>query len=114
MKKIKILFEGISQNPGGIENFVYNIYKNMDKDLYDVSFLVDGNVKIAYYDDYEKDGCNFFYTENRKKSYFKYLKDLKEIYTKNQFDIIHINVMSFSLFERITYACKYSNAEVIV
>lgn len=114
MKKIKVLFEGISQNPGGIENFVYNIYKNMDKDLYDVSFLVDDNVKIAHYDDYEKDGCKFFYTENRKKSYFKYLKDLKEIYTQNQFDIIHINVMSYSLFERITYACKYSDAKVIV
>lgn len=114
MNKIKILFEGISQNLGGIETFVYNLYKNLDKNKYEISFLVDKELKIAYYEEYKKDGCNFLYTENRKRNYFKYLKDLKEIYTKNQFDIIHINVMSYSLFERITYACKYSNAKIIV
>ena len=112
--KIKILIEGISQNIGGIETFVYNLYKNMDKSKYEICFLVDGQTKIAYYDEYQKDGCRFFYTENRKKNYFKYLKDLKNIYTNNEFDIIHINVMSYSLFERIVYACKYSNAKIIV
>ena len=114
MKKIKILFEGISQNLGGIETFVYNLYQNLDKEKYEIFFLVDKNIKIVYENEYKKDGCVFFYTENRKKNYFKYLEDLKEIYTKNQFDIIHINVMSYSLFERIEYACKYSKAKVIV
>lgn len=114
MKKIKILFEGLSQNIGGIENYVYNLYKNIDKSKYDISFLVDGDIKIAYYDQYKSEGCDFFYTENRKKSYTKYLKDLKKIYSENQFDIIHINVMSYSLFERITMACKYSKAKIIV
>ena len=114
MKKIKILIAGISQNLGGIEVFVYNLYKNLDKEKYDVSFLVDKMYKVAFFDEYQKDGCKFFYVENRKKNYLKYLKDLKEIYTKNQFDIIHINAMSYSLFERILYACKYSNAKVVV
>ena len=114
MKKIKILITGISQNLGGIETFVYNLYKSLDKQKYEISFLVDKNLKVVYYDEYKKDGCKFFYTENRKKNYFKYLSGLKEIYTKNQFDIIHINVVSYSLFERILYACKYSNAKVIV
>ena len=114
MKKIKILFEGLSQNLGGIENYVHNLYENIDKSKYDISFLVDGNIKIAYYDQYEKDGCKFYYTENRKKSYTKYLNDLKNIYLNNQFDIIHINVMSYSLFERITMACKHSKAKIIV
>lgn len=113
-KKIKILFAGISQNLGGIETFIYNLYKNLDKNKYEISFLVDKTLKIAYYDEYKKDGCKFFYTENRKKNYFKYLKDLKDIYKNNKFDIIHINVVSYSLFERISYACKYSSAIVIV
>ncbi len=114
MKKIKILFEGLSQNIGGIENYVHNLYENIDKNKYEISFLVDGDIKIAYHNQYEKDGCKFFYTENRKRNYSKYLKDLKNIYLKNEFDIIHINVMSYSLFERITSACKYSNAKIIV
>lgn len=114
MEKKKILFEGVSQNVGGIERFVHDVYTNLDKEKYEISFLVDGKTKIAYYDEYQKDGCKIFYTENRKKNYFRYLKDLKKIYTNNHFDIIHINVMSYSLFERITYACKYSKSNTIV
>ena len=114
MRKIKILFEGLSSNLGGIETFIYNLYSNMDKNKFEISFLVDKNMKIAYYDEYEKDNIKFYYTENRKKNYLKYLHDLKDIYSNNKFDYIHINIMSYSLFERITYACKYSNAQVIV
>lgn len=66
------------------------------------------------HDEYEKDSVKFFEVEDRKKSYLKYLYDLKRIYKDNKFDFIHIHVMSYSLFERITYACKYSNANVIV
>ena len=112
--KIKILIEGISQNIGGIETAIFNIYKNIDKNKYEISFLVDKELTVAYYDEYVKGGCKFFKTENRKKSYYKYLRDLKKIYINNEFDIIHINVMSYSLFERIIYACKYSKAKIIV
>lgn len=114
MRKIKILFEGLSSNLGGIETFIHNLYSNIDKNKFEISFLVDKNMKIAYYDEYEKDNIKFYYTENRKKNYLRYLHDLKDIYSNNKFDYIHINVMSYSLFERITYACKYSNAQVIV
>ena len=31
MRKIKILFEGLSSNLGGIETFIYNLYSNMYK-----------------------------------------------------------------------------------
>ena len=40
MKKIKILYEGISQELGGIETFIYNLYKNIDKEKFEISFLV--------------------------------------------------------------------------
>lgn len=114
MKKIKILYEGLSSNMGGIETYVYNLYKNMDKDKFEISFLIDKGLKISFYDEYKKDGIKFFEVENRKKNYFKYLNDMKKIYKNNDFDYIHINIMSYSLFERITYACKYSSAKVIL
>lgn len=113
-KKIKILYEGLSDNLGGIENYIYNLYKNIDKNLFEISFLVDKGLKIAYYEEYNKDNVKIYEVENRKKNYFKYLKELKKIYKENDFDFIHINIMSYSLFERILYACKYSSAKVIV
>lgn len=114
MDKIKILYEGVSNNLGGIENYIHNLYKYMDKDKFEVSFLIQKGMKIAYHEEYEKDGVKFFEVEDRKKNYFKYLSDLKNVYKNNKFDFIHIHIMSYSLFERITYACKYSNAKVIV
>ena len=111
---MKVLFEGLSPNIGGIETATYSICKYLIKDGHEVSFLVDSNLQIAYQDEYEKHGCKIFRVENRKKSYTKYLNDLKEVYSENNFDIIHINVMSYSLFERILYAYKYSKAKVVV
>ena len=114
VKKIKILYEGISENLGGIETFIYNLYKNINKERFEVYFLLDKGVKIPFQEEYENGGCKFYRIENRKSNYFKYLKELKEVYMHNKFDIVHINIMSYSLFERITYACRYSNAKVIV
>lgn len=114
MKRIRILYEGISANLGGIETFIYNLYKKINKEKFEISFLIDKGLKIAYQEEYEKDGCKFYEIENRKKNYFKYLKELKQVYQNNNFDIIHINIMSYSLFERIIYACKYSKAKVII
>lgn len=111
---MKILFEGLSENVGGIETFTYNLCKYLIKNGHEISFLVDSNLKIAYQGEYEKEGCKIFRTENRKNSYKKYLNDLKKIYLENDFDIIHINVMSYTLFERILYAYKYSKGKVIV
>ncbi len=114
MKKIKILYEGLSENLGGIETFIYNLYRNMDKEKFEIAFLLDKEVKIPFQREYENGGCKFYRIENRKSNYVKYLKELKEVYIYNKFDIIHINVMSYSIFERITYACKYSDAKIIV
>ena len=114
MSKIKILFEGLSNNVGGIETYIYNLYKNIDKEKFEINFLVEKGINIAFEKEYKMDNIKFFEVEDRKKNYFRYLKELKEIYINNKFDFIHINIMSYSLFERITYACKYSNAKIIV
>lgn len=111
---IKILFEGLSNNLGGIETFIYNLIKNADKNKFEFSILLDENIVTPYQDEYQDNGIKIYRVTSRKKNYFKYLKELKKIYQDNQFDYIHINVMSYSLFERITYACKYSKAKVIV
>lgn len=114
MDKIKILYEGLSSNLGGIETFVYNLIKNADKDVFEFYIMLDNEVTMPYQDELEDMGCKIIKVCNRKDSYKQYLSDLKDVYTKNKFDIIHINVMSYSVFERVTYACKYSNSKVIV
>ncbi|MCI6266623.1 MAG: glycosyltransferase [Erysipelotrichaceae bacterium] len=111
---IKILYEGLSNNLGGIETFIYNLIQNIDNTKFEVSILLDENIETPYQAEYQKLGIHFYKISNRKNNYLRYLKDLKKVYQENHFDYIHINIMSYSLFERITYACKYSNAKIIV
>lgn len=114
MEKIKILYEGLSGNLGGIETFVYNLCNNIDNNKFEVSIMLDKNVQFPLKQELENKGCKFFFITNRKENYSKYLEELKKLYINNNFDIIHINIMSYSVYERITYACKYSHAKVIV
>ena len=90
MSKIKILFEGLSNNVGGIETYIYNLYKNIDKEKFEINFLVEKGINIAFEKEYKMDNIKFFEVEDRKKNYFRYLKELKEIYINNKFDFIHI------------------------
>lgn len=114
MKKIKILYVGLSDNMGGIETYIYNLYKNIDKNKFEASFMTFKGMPIYFADELKKDGIKFYEVEDRRKSYTRYIKDLKEVYKNNEFDYIHINMMSYTLFERIILACKYSKAKVIL
>lgn len=99
---------------GGIERFVLNIHKYIDKSKFEISILIFKGRKVCFQDELEKKGVKFFKITNRKKNYIKYLKDLRNIYSENDFDFIHFNIMNFSCFERIFFANKYSKAKLII
>lgn len=112
--KISILYEGLSPNIGGIETYIYNLVRNIDKNKFSIYLLKIKGTTIAFEKEYLEMGITILECENRRKNYWKYLKDLKNIYSKYNFDYIHINLMNYSPYERITYAKKYSNSKIIV
>lgn len=111
MKKIKILYIGMSSNIGGIEKYLINVYRNIDKSKFDINFLSFNNEKLCFYDEIKN---NIIYITHRNKNYFKFIKELKEILRHGNYDIIHINLVEFSFFEPIIYAKKYTNAKIII
>lgn len=113
-RKLKVLFTGLSPNMGGIENFLINVYRNIDKEIIDISFLVFKGNKVCFYDELKASGVKFFEVTHRKQNYFKFIKDLKQIYANNDFDYIHFNLVDFNCPERITLANKYSKAKIII
>lgn len=114
MKKKKILYIGYSSNMGGIERFLINVCMNLNKEKFEISILSSNGEKLYWQDELEKLGIRFLAITARKKNYRQHLKDLKKIYSENNFDIIHFNIMNFSCFERIILAKKYSNARLIL
>ena len=114
MKKIKILMIGMSSNLGGIETYLYNLYRNADKNIFQFDFTNVTEQDIVYKEELEKNGCQIFKLTPRYKNYKKHLEDLKNIFKNNNYDYVHYNIMSFSWYEPIVIANKYSNARIII
>ena len=69
---IRILQLGMTNNPGGVENFVINIYRNIDRNKIQFDFLLDHNApKIAYEDEILSLGGKIYRQYYRRKEFFK-------------------------------------------
>ncbi len=111
MSCIKVLHIGFSANMGGIEKYLINIYRKINKEEIQMDFLILGEQKPCFYEEIKE---NTFFIKDRKENYFAFKKQLKEFLQKSNYDFIHIHLMSFSLFEPIIYAKKYTNANIIL
>ena len=83
---VRILQIGMSSNPGGVENFIMNIYRNIDRSKVQFDFLVDHNLKnIAYEDEIIALGGHIYREYYRRKELFiKGRKSLKSFFKEHQ------------------------------
>lgn len=47
----RVLFFGMTDNPGGVESFLINYYRHIDREKIQFDFLCDTHAKIAYKDE---------------------------------------------------------------
>ena len=82
---IHILQIGMSSNPGGVENFIMNIYRNIDRSKIQFDFLVDHKTeKIAYEDEIISLGRHIYREYYRRKELFtKGRKNLKSFFKEH-------------------------------
>lgn len=111
MERTKILYYGFTGNIGGIEKYLINIYRKIDKRKYDIKFLIFNDEIPCFYDEIKND---IIYITSRRKNYSLFKRELKDIFLNNDFDIVHLNYVDFSCFEPAIYAKKYSNAKIIL
>jgi len=109
---INVLIIGLSPNIGGIESFVFNVIKNANKNEFSFTLLNHSEESLCFEEEFIKFGCKIEKITLRTKNYFKHIKELNKI-LKNNYDIIHINMMSYSWFEPILIS-KNTKAKVIL
>ena len=114
MGKIKVLLVGMSGNLGGIESFCRDLILNVGRRNVDFTLLLEEGIKLPYRAEILGCGTKILRFPSRKRHYRAYLDSLKRIYAENAFDVIHINLMTYSPFELVKYACRYSKGVVIV
>ena len=94
---------------GGIEAFIMNLYRNIDRNKIQFDFAVHSEVKGEYDQEIEKLGGKIFYFHSRRSSFIRYYNDWKKFLKNNAstYTAIHMHVSSLTTILPIKLAKKY-------
>ena len=111
-----ILIFGMTEIAGGMESFVMNYYRNIDKTLFHFDFLCNTYNNIAYEEELIHSGSKIFKFTARNKNYFKYKKELNIFFKKyaKEYDCIWVNVCSLANIDYLKLAKKYGIKKRII
>lgn len=90
----KILIYGLTKNHGGIESFIYNHLKAMDKSGLELHFLV--YEAPVFYDEIKEMGGVFHFVKRRGEDLKENRQKTKELFEQYDFDTIWFNVCTLS------------------
>lgn len=110
---LRILQIGMTPNAGGIETFVMNYYRNIDKKEVQYDFVNIYNKELKNNDEIVSLGGKVYKVASYYKHPFKYMKELKKIINDGNYKIIHCN-MSSAVFLWPLIAAKHSKAKIII
>lgn len=104
---IRVLHVLGKMNMAGIETFIMNIYRNIDRNKCQFDFLIHSNTPGDYDDEIKALGGYIFYITPRGKSLRQNKKDLDNFFRSNpQYQIVHQHVSSLSYIKPLQMAKK--------
>lgn len=97
--------EGITNNKGGKETYIINIFNALDKAKYNIDFVVyDDNVP---YEEYLKgQGANVYHLIPRHKSLFQHRRAIDDLFKNNSYDVVWAHKTTLSACEILMLAKK--------
>ena len=107
----KILIEGMSENLGGIETFVHNLYLIL-KDRYQVDFIT-VNESIPFQDEFKANGSVIHRITPRYKSVISFKSDINKVFGENNYDVFWFNRTTLSSIDTMRSAKKHGVLKVI-
>ena len=102
---VNILIEGMTENAGGKETYIVNIYRALDKNKYRFSF-VSYSDKIAYEDSLIESGAEIVKLPPRSKGLFAFRKSVKQHFAHHEYDVVWSHKTTLSSCEVLEYAKK--------
>lgn len=103
---IRVLHFGLCSSLGGIETYLMKITQNIDRTKYQFDFLTLGNDEPCGYEELSNLGCKFYSVKSRRDNYFKYISELKMLFKKEHFDIVHCHLNSLKNISVVLLALK--------
>ncbi|WP_210608814.1 glycosyltransferase family 1 protein [Priestia flexa] len=112
---IRVLHVIGSMNRGGIETFLMNIYRNIDRNKVQFDFAVHTQKKCAYDDEIVNLGGRIFYITPRTKNIFKHNRDWNNLFKNNpEIQIVHQHMASLTYINGLKFAQKNKVKNCIV
>lgn len=105
---VRVLHIGRSMNRGGIETFIMNVYRTIDRSKIQFDFLLNmGNGD--YVNEIEQLGGRVFVIPSRNKGFGQYRRNLDCFFQEHAVDYraVHLHESSLSLIEPLLIAKKY-------
>ncbi len=96
MKKTRVLIFGLTSLIGGVETYIINLVRNIDREKFEIDFLIQDDITGINKERIDGYYNNFYKVENLKKHPIKALKRLKKIYKENNYDVAHLNISTAS------------------
>lgn len=90
---IRVLQIGMHDKIGGVETYLMNYYRNIDKSKVQFDF-VSIYEKLCFEDEIKKMKGKIYHITSMKKNPIKYYYGLKKIIADNNYKIVHINMLS--------------------
>ncbi len=97
---IRVLHVVTSMNMGGIENFIMNYYRHIDRDKIQFDFLTHRNEKGYFDSEIESLGGRIYHVPAINPFHHReYLKQLKRFFEEHkEYQIVHSHINTFSMF----------------
>lgn len=110
---IRILQIGMSDNIGGIETFIINNYRKLDKKRFQFDFINMYDNPLCFEEEILSLGGKIYNVKSEKKHPLSFSKSLKKIIMDNDYKIVHIhkNSVAFIFSAKIAKQC---GAKVII
>ena len=112
----RILVFGMTENPGGVESFLLNYYRNIDRERIQFDFLCNTYDPVAYEDELISLGGRTFHIVSRSKNLFRYKKELEDVFRKysGEWSAVWVNVSSLANIDYLKAARKYGIRKRII
>ena len=105
----KVLVFGMTENPGGVESFLMNYYRNIDRTQLQFDFLCNSHNQVAYEDELVKLGASVYHITSRKENALKFRRELNSLFSEHagDWDAIWVNVCSLANIDYLKIARRY-------
>lgn len=109
MDPVRVLQVVAELGMGGIQSFLMNVYRNIDREQIQFDFLLNMDNKGVFEDEIEKMGGHIYRVTSRNISFAKNKKDLEHFFQEHtEYKCIHCHFSNLSYLMPLKIAAKYN------